>query len=314
MADGRKLRSWYTREQVSSPTISNDSLFALLTVSAAERRKIISWDVEGAYLLADQDDFVLVKFTGESVDVLCQVDVGYQEFVTYGNGKKILYLELLKALYGCVRSALLWYELYSTKLQGMGIILNPYDTCVANKDIEGKQCTIGYYVDDNLATHDSDTVLKEVADLVEKEVGKITITTGNKHNFLGMDLTFHENGTVTIDMSDYVVDALKEFPDKLRSDAASPTHPDLFYIDHFSPSMSKENSDLSHSLVMKLMWVSQRCRLDVATTIANTPVEPLPLDVVCLCHCQRSSILIQGVQLKVKLLAYLTMPRTQFGC
>ena len=186
VADDRKQRKWYTREEVSSPTISNDSLFALLTVSAAERRKIISWDVEGAYLLADQDDFVLIKFTGESVDVLCQVDTGYEQFVTYENGRKVLYLELLKALYGCLRSALLWYELYSTKLQGMGFTLNPYDTCVANKDIEEKQCSIGCYVDDNIASHDSDTVLKALTDLVAKEVGTITITTGNKHNFLGI--------------------------------------------------------------------------------------------------------------------------------
>ena len=40
------------------------------------------WDVEGAYLLADQDDFVVVKFTGSSVDVLCQVDEDYKQFVT----------------------------------------------------------------------------------------------------------------------------------------------------------------------------------------------------------------------------------------
>ena len=89
--------------------------------------------MEGAYLLADQDDFVLVKFTGESVDVLCQVNEGYEKYVSVENGKKVLYLQLLKALYGCLRSALLWYELYSSKLQGMGFVLNPYDTCEANK-------------------------------------------------------------------------------------------------------------------------------------------------------------------------------------
>ena len=53
VADGRKQRKWYTKDEVTSPTISNDSLMALLTVSSAEKRKIISWDVEGAYLLAD---------------------------------------------------------------------------------------------------------------------------------------------------------------------------------------------------------------------------------------------------------------------
>ena len=65
-----------------------------------------------------------------------------------------------------------------------------------------------------------------------------------------------------------MIDALKDFPDKLRKAAASPARPDLFYLDHSSPRLSKHKSDLFHSLVMKLMWVSQRCRLDVATTIA----------------------------------------------
>ena len=40
-------RKWYEKHEVTSPTISNDSLMALLTVSSAERRKIISWDVGG---------------------------------------------------------------------------------------------------------------------------------------------------------------------------------------------------------------------------------------------------------------------------
>ena len=50
------------------------TLMAILIVSAAERRIIAMWDVEGAYLLADQDDYVLVKLMGDSVDVMCKVD------------------------------------------------------------------------------------------------------------------------------------------------------------------------------------------------------------------------------------------------
>ena len=47
--------------------------------------------MEGAYLLADQDDIVLVKFTGESVNnVLCEVDSGYKEFVTNEKGRKVI--------------------------------------------------------------------------------------------------------------------------------------------------------------------------------------------------------------------------------
>ena len=54
----------------------------------------------------------------------------------------------------------------------MGFVLNPYDTCVANKIINGKQCSIGYYVDDNISTHAEQRVLEDVVQMVEKEVGK----------------------------------------------------------------------------------------------------------------------------------------------
>ena len=69
------------------------------------------------------------------------------------NGKKVLYTRVLQAIYGCIESALLWYELFSTTLQDMGFQINPYDRCVANKLIDGKQCTISWYVDDNTVTH-----------------------------------------------------------------------------------------------------------------------------------------------------------------
>ena len=45
--------------------------------------------------------------------------------------------------------ALLWYEPYMSVLNDMGFQLNPYDMCVDNKDINGKQYTITWYVDDN---------------------------------------------------------------------------------------------------------------------------------------------------------------------
>jgi hypothetical protein len=106
------------------------------------------------------------------------------------NGKKVLYLQLLKALYGCIKSALLWYELFTGTLQGMGFELNPYDTCVANKMIGGKQCTIAWYVDDNNISHMETTVVTEVIAKIEGRFGKMTVTRGKVHVFLGKHLLF----------------------------------------------------------------------------------------------------------------------------
>jgi hypothetical protein len=54
-------------------------------------------DVAGAYLLADLDDFTLLKLEGESVTITCDVCNEYTKFVCYKQGKKALYLQLLKA-------------------------------------------------------------------------------------------------------------------------------------------------------------------------------------------------------------------------
>ena len=98
-ADGRSQRSKYTKEETTSPTVSTDALMISLMIDAKERRDVATADVEGAYLHADMEDFVLLKLVGEAVDIMCQVNPKYENFVVIENGKKVLYLQLLKALY-----------------------------------------------------------------------------------------------------------------------------------------------------------------------------------------------------------------------
>ena len=93
---------------------------------------------------------------------MCKVNPEHTKNVIYENGKKILYLEVLQAIYGCIESALRWYELYSETLCKEGFIINPYDKCVANKIINGKQCTIVWYVDDNKISHADPEVVTEI--------------------------------------------------------------------------------------------------------------------------------------------------------
>ena len=50
-----------------------------------------------------------------------------QENVWVENGIKLLHLKLLEALYGCVESAIMWYDPYSNNLRSHGFMVNPYD-------------------------------------------------------------------------------------------------------------------------------------------------------------------------------------------
>jgi hypothetical protein len=84
-----------------------------ILVDAKERRDVATADVVGAYLNADMNDFTLLKLTGKAVDIMVQVNSKYGDFIDKENNTPTIYLQLKKALYGCVQSALLWYKLFS---------------------------------------------------------------------------------------------------------------------------------------------------------------------------------------------------------
>jgi len=220
--DGRSQRGQYTKEQTASPIMSNDSAMLIMIVAAIEGRDVAMADGAGVFLKADMDVFVLMKLKGATVDIMCELDPLLEDFVSIKKGKRVLYMQLIKALYRCVQSALLWYKLFSTMLVDLGIELNPYDLCVANAIIDGKHCTIGWYVDNNIVTHiDPDTVTW-VIDKIEEKFGNMTVTRGKSHDFLGMNIDILEDKTVTVGMKEHIKGAIAHFPEDIIRNAATP--------------------------------------------------------------------------------------------
>ena len=62
--------------------------------------------------MAKIKDKVVVKLIGDAVDVLCTANDKYKKYVKTEKGKKVIYLRLIRALYGCIQSALLWYNTF----------------------------------------------------------------------------------------------------------------------------------------------------------------------------------------------------------
>jgi hypothetical protein len=55
----------------------------------------------------------------------------------------VFYVKLQKALYGLIRASLLFYRKLRKELEDYGFRVNPYDPCIANKDVgDGKQLTV----------------------------------------------------------------------------------------------------------------------------------------------------------------------------
>ena len=77
VADGIKQRLYIKKEDVASPTVKLESLILSLLIDAYENRDVATADVVGSYLIADMKDHVIVKLTGESVDIMCQANAKY---------------------------------------------------------------------------------------------------------------------------------------------------------------------------------------------------------------------------------------------
>ena len=95
----------------------------------------------------------IMKIRGVLVDTLCEMKPEWKKFVAIERGQKVLYVHILKAIYGMLVSATLFYKKLLADLVGHGFDINPYDPCVANKMVKGKQLTVCWHIDDLKASH-----------------------------------------------------------------------------------------------------------------------------------------------------------------
>jgi hypothetical protein len=178
---------------------------------------------------------------------------------------------LLKALYGTMRAARLFWEKLSAKLQEWGYTPNPYDSCVVNKMINGKQCTVAWHVDDLKISHVETTVVDEFIEMMEQEFGKeapLSKSRGKIHDYLGMTLDFSKPGQVTISMIDYLKMVLSDIPTSMVGEAATPAANHLFATNDNPVMIDAERKESYVHIVMQLLYVSQRARPDIRTAIS----------------------------------------------
>ena len=130
------------KEEATAPTVSLDSVFATATIDVKECRKVVTIDIPGTFLHAENEDYVIMKMNGTLAELMVKTDPKlYRKYVALEKGRLVLYLRLQKALYRMMKSALLFYWKLVSDLHAMGFELNPYDPCIANKMVEGKQLT-----------------------------------------------------------------------------------------------------------------------------------------------------------------------------
>jgi hypothetical protein len=228
-------------------------------------------DIPGAFIQEDIYEVVHVRFEGEISKMLVRMDPKlYRKYVRDEKGKAVLYVELLKALYGTLRSALLFWKLLSSKLVLWVFKINSYDWCVSNKMIDGKQCTVLWNVNNLKISHISEDVNTDIIKIINDEFGKeapMTITRGKLHDYLGVTLDYSKKGRVKIKMLDYVDKMLADLPDEMDGESPSPAANNLLTVNNDQIKVNEKKAQFFHTYVAKTLFLCKQARPDLQTVV-----------------------------------------------
>ena len=97
--------------------------------------------------------------------------------------------------------------------------------------INGKHCTVVWYVDDNKVSHEDAQVVTDVIELMKKHFGDLTVTRGKKHRFLGMNIEINKDRNIEIEMKEQLQEVIDMFEEiegsKVTEEVSTPARPHL---------------------------------------------------------------------------------------
>ena len=247
-------------------------------IDAYEERDVMTANVPNAFIQTvmpepeEGEARVTMKITGLLVDYLLEIDPTYRDYIVYDRGKRVIYVVILRAIYGMLQASLLFYKRMRKDLKDHGFKFNPYDPCVCNKTVNGKQQTVRFHVDDLMSSHVDSKVNDEFLVWLNNTYGSlkaVTETRGKVHEYLGMTIDFSKKGKVKIRMDDYVTRMLEEFPIKFGPDTKQETPAGNNLLDvGRGRKLDDKRHEVFHSFIAKSLFLSKRARLDILPTVS----------------------------------------------
>ena len=127
-----------------------------------------------------------------------------------------------------------------------------------------------WQVDDLKLLHKDE---KEVTDVIEwlksefkdKEIVKVKVSRWKKHNFLGMNFYFSDEGKVRVSIKEYVQDMIDTFPSKIDKTATTPAALHSFKTIN-TVKLEENEAGKYHTITAKGIFLCKRARTDIQTT------------------------------------------------
>jgi hypothetical protein len=132
-ANGSTQRAYISREEASSPTAAPEAIITTGVIDTKQKRDIMTLDIPNAFVQTKIEldgDKIITKIRGQLVDILLELCPGvYDDYVIDEGKHKILYVRMLKTLYGMLISSILYYKKFRKDIETIGFEVNPYDIC-----------------------------------------------------------------------------------------------------------------------------------------------------------------------------------------
>jgi hypothetical protein len=118
---------------------------------------------------------------------------------------------------------------------------------VANKTINGKQCTILWHVNDLKRSHMERAVVEDVLKKLIEKFGKdsrLKTSRGNVLDYLGIYIDYRQKGKVKFSMQEYIMKLLGEVPRDMDGTAKTTVANYLFNISDTTKKWPHDKADL----------------------------------------------------------------------
>ena len=126
-------------------------------------------------------------------------------------------------------------------------------------------------MDDLMVTCEDDFELTKFSCYLAKIYGpKLSMHLGKKHDYLGVDMEFCEDGALEVSMFKYLRNVIDEFPKIITGRAATPAHDKLFETrdEKEARKLSEEQALAFYHSVAQLLFMATRARQDIQTAVA----------------------------------------------
>ena len=103
---------------------------------------------------------------------------------------------------------------------------------------------------------------------VESYFGKMTVTRGNKYFYVGIEIEFQLEGSVTLFQKDHLLESIEDFGEDISTPVTSAAQKNLFTVDENAHTLDEKTAMIFHSVAAKFLFVTKRSRPDIQPALS----------------------------------------------